>query len=493
MEQGPKKLSFPVKENIPTRENRKGIALVLVLAFLVLITVLVIAFFSTVSTELSGAKGYASETTAQQLANSASQTVIGIIGAATSGSDAQGNPTAWVSQPGMIRTYSTSGTTYYKLYSSGSMTVTSGFQGYNPGGDLDSQWDKKPALYTDLNSPLTDGTGGLMFPIVDPRALTSDTSTSIQGFNYTAAIDGVVTAGTSSNQTAQRLPMPAAWLYVLQNGSIVAPDAQASGANVATFSTSGTNAPSASNPIVGRVAFWTDDETSKINVNTASEGAYWDTPRANSTYDATQLASNQPTGNEFQRYPGHPATTCLSPVFGSLLPVVHTGSNNTFSQFEPYYEMNPRLNWNTPNANLGSQAGTVKAIATVSGTIQATGTLQVRSDRLYASLDEYLFQSGSSTPRTVNPPAPAPAAAAFTNSLMEKAKFFITATSRAPDVNPFNQPQIVMWPINVSGTARTLLDQTLAFCGSVNGYPYYFQRQNSFSPTNDLPATPAAG
>ena len=31
-------------------------------------------------------------------------------------------------------------------------------------------------------------------------------------------------------------------------------------------------------PLAGRTAFWSDDEASKLKVNTATEGTFWDTP-----------------------------------------------------------------------------------------------------------------------------------------------------------------------------------------------------------------------
>ncbi|MDD5351496.1 MAG: hypothetical protein PHQ12_14890, partial [Chthoniobacteraceae bacterium] len=88
-----------------------------------LITALVIAFFSSVMTELSGAKSYASGMTAKQLADSAVQTAMGQIQLATSG-DAT---VAWASQPGMIRTYDNTGAALanYKLYSSDNMIAAS--------------------------------------------------------------------------------------------------------------------------------------------------------------------------------------------------------------------------------------------------------------------------------------------------------------------------------------------------------------------------------
>src|ERR1700722_5672598 len=82
-------------------KREMGVALVLVLAFLVLITVLVLAFFSSVTTELTGAKSYSSGVTTKQLADSTVQMTIGAISQATS----HGTTVAWASQPGMIRTY----------------------------------------------------------------------------------------------------------------------------------------------------------------------------------------------------------------------------------------------------------------------------------------------------------------------------------------------------------------------------------------------------
>ena len=66
--------------------------------------------------------------------------------------------------------------------------------------------------------------------------------------------------------------------------------------------------------MVARLGFWTDDESTKINVNTAAEGILWDKPKANTDL-GKQWSQFQPVINEVQRYPGHPATTSLSSVF----------------------------------------------------------------------------------------------------------------------------------------------------------------------------------
>ncbi|MEJ0000336.1 MAG: hypothetical protein WDO13_14955, partial [Verrucomicrobiota bacterium] len=86
------------------------------------------------------------------------------------------------------------------------------------------------------------------------------------------------------------------------------PDTDTGGTTV-TFRNSPIS-PASGDPIVGRIAFWTDDETGKININTASEGAYnnsstyatsfSDTPRVCTPYDLN-LEKSPACQNEFQR------------------------------------------------------------------------------------------------------------------------------------------------------------------------------------------------
>ena len=150
------------------RSSDRGVALVIVLAFLVLISVLVIAFFSSVTTELESSKSYAFGANARQLADTSVQTIMGQIRDATT----KGSKVAWASQPGMIRTYDDSGDplSYYKLYSSENMIVTkSQIQSYTPGSDVDPAWNTKPGLFADLNTPVlvsdTANTTGELLPL----------------------------------------------------------------------------------------------------------------------------------------------------------------------------------------------------------------------------------------------------------------------------------------------------------------------------------------
>jgi len=523
--------------------SRRGVALLLVLSCLVLLAALILGFLLSGQNNLKSSKLYANGSSVRTLADSTVSLVMAQIQQATS----NGTTVAWASQPGMIRTYDNMGAplTNYRLYSWGALTATGAFDPNTDAAELTgtSTWYNNPALYYDLNQPVTDSNGLLHFPIIDgnPADFTTYTTTSgslvntysingvtpgIEGFwvnQANATTAGAMgpainsTTNTASNHNTTDVPMPVKWLYVLQDGTIVAPT-NPTGTKVTV------TGASVANPIVGRIAYWTDDETSKVNINTASEGVYWDTPRTNGAFEKSNLATNQPTQNEFQRYPGHPAMTSLSTVLGSVLGTPSTlyngmGSNPyTANNFKPYFVLAPKLNMGSTGqtTNLGSNAGT-QAATTVSGTTAVgIGTTSFKtSERLYASVDELAFESGlanglgaalpggtavtatGSYVRTTNnnganatiAAANSSAASSTTGQFLEKARFFLTASSRAPDVNLFNQPRVVCWPIPLSATNQTPTDQTILWCGKINNKIYYFSRSRNDDPTNDLPVT----
>ncbi len=414
-------------------------ALIIVLGSLVMICAIVLAFLGSVRTELRSSKFYADGSSVRMLADSSVNLVIGQIKEATQGRSSTGKALAWASQPGMIRLYDTSGNAagYYKLYSSAVMTGSSAF---TPADDaVPITWASNPGLYTDLNQPILNiGSGSLQYPIVHPGAQ----SAGVEGFSIQEA------PGATLIQPA---PMPVRWLYVLQDGQIVAPTSGA-GEQVALAS-------SEANPAVARIAFWTDDETCKVNINTASEGSFWDSPRANSANEVA-LALSPPTQQEFQRYPGHPATTSLSPVLGWKLPVLANTDPAT------YYTLTPRVN------DGGSKAGTIDMKTAVKITPD--------KDRLYATVDEFEFRPDRKklTNSSIN----------LSSDDLEKVRFFLTANSRAPDVNLFNRPRVGIWPVHATDDTnhRTIYDRLIAFCGTIGSKGYYFQRRDPDSPTTDL-------
>ena len=255
-----------------------GFVLIIALGALALMAILIVSLLEGATHQGRGAESAATIAREKMLADSAAALVIGQIQAASTQSEV-----AWISQPGLIRTFAVAKSRQpaecYKLYSASSLTDSSGSVNFLA-ADVPATWNStgNQNLYVDLNAPTSTSlfSGTALYPILDPGALTG-----VQGVSSDT---GAVT-------------MPVMWLYELQDGTLGP-------------ASNGTKA----NPIVGRIAFWTDDETSKININTAGIGSSWNTPRANSTDDVA-WATTQPAAGEFSRYPGHPAMTSLFPAF----------------------------------------------------------------------------------------------------------------------------------------------------------------------------------
>ena len=531
-----------IPRSMPPRPATRGAALIITLAVLVLVTFLIMALFVTVSSERMESSASASKGDSDQLAAGVIDLVKATITQATAGYESNAGTgaldtskrTAWASQPGLIRTWSESGTPYrsYRLYSGcNSVTDTIAVD-----GALDVAADAPPAgwksggapynaIWSDLNSPAATA-AGLSYPIVTPPADSNAGSSAIDAANgvptdnpATAAQEGVqgfsitnapgYSAGTAS-VTNNPAPMVVKWLYVLKDGTFVSPTGTGAVANVV--------GASKSNPIVGRVAYWTDDETCKVNINTASEGSYWDVPKSAGKQEIA-LGANAPVQNEWQRIPGHPATTSLSAVFEEF-------SGRTAGDFQNILSLTPRAAWG------GSENGTkpmgLPAIFNPGGwtypeptnaTVPPLPTsIILPTRRLYATVDELFFSPQMvASSRTTN-----------SNLLSEddvaRRTFFLTASSRAPDVNIFEQPRVSLWPItwiNTGdwGTSRTgsalpprpsgdpsvaqitgtvppsLLpaERLIAFASSIGRpaasgipYRYFFTRQLAMDPEHDF-------
>ncbi len=497
------------------RPATRGAALIITLAVLVLVTFLIMALFVTVSSERMESSASASKGDADQLAAGVVDLVKATITQATAGYESNAGTgaldtskrTAWASQPGLIRTWSESGAPYrsYRLYSGGnSATDTIAVD-----GSLNVATDAPPAgwksggapynaIWSDLNSPAATGTG-LSYPIVTPPgdtnsgSVATDTNNGVPTDNpATAAQEGVqgfsitnapgFSAGTAS-ATNNPAPMPVKWLYVLKDGTFVSPTGTGDVANVA--------GASKSNPIVGRVAYWTDDETCKVNINTASEGVYWDKPYGNNREESGLLTTpptlgfslSIPSTGEFQRLPGHPAFTSLSAVFGGTnwlqRPEIGFGpegasaySGGTFANnIIPYYNLVPRI------GDGGTRGGTRFILdPSISG-----NSIVLDSDRLYASANELLFN-----------PARLDNNLALTPERIKQAQFFTTTTSKAPETTLLEQPRVSLWPLQQAATVRNAKDRLLAYCATVKGSagdnPYYFQRISEWQ-SNDSPGS----
>lgn len=431
--------------------DRKGpppegaFAIVVVLTLIALLTLLIFAILSLSTDELRGARIYSDGLTARQYYETGVNFTISQLRLGTQQDEEASGRELWASQPGAIRRFYEDGgfDRAYKLYSDDEMVVRDESELIH---DLAPQeWNdpENDIHFVDLNKPIVRRNEldplqpeRITFPIVDPRALKA----RVHGFDIDkdAPINGVVVEG---DDTELRAPMPVRWLYILADGTVgnLNEEGRFVGPAQATRM----------NPIVGRVAFWADDESCKININTATEPTPWDTPRAISK-DDMDYGKYQPANHEFQRYPGHPATTALSTV---IFPDGRFG----VSEKEMLYGVLPR----------------VVAGGTRSGVSRPGHWLTPDSDRLYATVDEFLFYPNRLQQSLITPDE------------LRSRRFFLTATSRAPELNPRGQPKVAIWPLGYGNYPRTAYDHLAAFCATIGDELYAFQRANQNHATHD--------
>lgn len=471
----------------------RGMALVMVVSVLTLATVLLLALLSTTQTELKSTVAFADGSSARLNADTAVNIVINQIQKASRQDAGTAGYETWTSQPGMARQYQQTGDLLSgnKLYSDQNMTETS--EAAIIADTPEANWNTKPDHYVDLNEPVLRADPAnpgaaprVFFPIMDPRAYSGDPLRSVEGFSYTqsangtsgAALGGVVLPGGGTGDN-QRLPMPVEWLYMLKDGTLGYLDTNRK------FVGAGGVKATAQNPIVSRLAFWTDDESTKININTAGEGTFWDTPRLYHVRDG-DWARYQPMNYEYQRYPGHPATVCMSTLLfpgQDMNPLASDAANfqKALDFKEKIYDLMPKI---LPG---GSKAGSVLVPAGRNFTPTAFAEVQnALRERLFATVDEFLLRPTMGTGgmrEEIDLDLDGAWSGLSRAELVERLRPFLTARSRSPELNPFGMPKVAMWPLhsNVTEDYRTVFDRTIAYCGSIAGKPYYFTRQDSTS------------
>lgn len=505
--------SVPGKAPSGNNQRRRGVALLTVLTIVSLATILILTFFQLAQNEMVASDSYNNGLEAQQIAEQAVNMVIRQIRVATSG---KGN--AWASQPGAIRAWDPDGEFLagYKLYSDDAMIVTSKEELVDPDYDEMINWDGEPWRFVDLNEPVVRGEK-VYYPIVDPMATLTpvwnyelgEDDRGVEGFfimsqdlgnralkflGSGSVADGPMQNAldkvTANDGLAWRtLPMPAQWIYQLKDGSLGYLNSSRQFTSVA-----GGSAPTEENPIVARFAFWTDDETAKLNPNVHAGGAAWATPMAGGDIDRN-LGRFQPAQHEWQRYPGHPATTHIAPVLAPGIPDITYQRDN----MEMIFGLVPRI------VGGGSMSGTRKV--NPNDPAERNGLIADK-DRLYASLDEFLLEPGlqGSNPEMREPNVfPDPGQnfgggrdAEEMQEHLERTKFFLTVTSKAPEVTLFNTPRISIWPTHWDGAPThddeehwTPFDKLIRFCAELGGpvgerFKYHFQRYNADSATADI-------
>lgn len=543
--------------------RRRGMALIIVIGALALATMLLLAMFSLTESEYKSTQSYVAGLSAKQYADTATAIVQAQIQNGQVARDPAGNPITnpspaariiHATQPGMVRVYNANGSfkEAYKLYSSSTMKVNGPNESdiFSANSVAPSNWDSQPARYVDLNEPvvrpsLGGGAAGsdpvsVYYPVIDARAAYNFSgpqyaagttpppggkTTQLEGFVYgnttanIGAADPVTyaTAKTNiavTNATQTRLPMPVEWIYFLQDGTMGTLNAS----NTFVSASSSVN-PTVENPMVARVAFWTDDESCKININTASEPTFMAPPYY--YHERDRRWANYPAAAfEYQRYPGHPATVALSTVLAPYMrldtvrpdddgfPVSDKGSIVSIKEY--IYNLAPKI------AMGGSLSGTVpfmnddfsNANGEVGlGNTQPINNAVARAERLYASVDEMLFQdsgynAGSGRVAARYPlTGGAAGTVLFDHDTLERSRFFLTAHSRAPEFSIYGLPRVCIWPVADGEAAnnprRTNFDTMVALCATLQtgsqtttgtsiAGSYFFRRAQAHHASHDV-------
>ncbi|MFZ4599774.1 MAG: hypothetical protein ACOYNN_14110, partial [Terrimicrobiaceae bacterium] len=196
----------------------RGMSLVITLAFIVIITVLVVGLAEMVGISRMSAASFIERSQADQYARTAVETVIATLNAQTA--DPAKN---WISQPGQI---------------------IAGQQQDNPAtGTIDERKILSEVI------PLHSG--------VAPEPVPANPVLHPPDLNVVTYRDPLTRVITNKQDAATGNPqeMKAAWIYIRKNGDL-------------DFSQT-PDTTLTENPIVGRYAYWTDDESSKINYNIA--------------------------------------------------------------------------------------------------------------------------------------------------------------------------------------------------------------------------------
>ncbi len=204
------------------RWNESAAAIVITLIFLALISVMIIAMSDMVRVDRGSSVSYVNQLTAEQMAQRGINHVVATLNKETG--DISRN---WITQPGQL---------------------VIGAEQDNPATEVDERKVLTNPVMGEAGPhdsrivPLHSGTA----PAVTPsRPLFAPPNLNLQlwGSNGDYLIDN---SGT---------PMNVKWIYVRENG-----DLDPSDEPVLT---------NTNNPIIGRYAFWTDDESTKINLNLA--------------------------------------------------------------------------------------------------------------------------------------------------------------------------------------------------------------------------------
>ena len=506
----PEKLRF---KNLVNRD-KKGVALITVLTVMALTTILVLTFFSLATSEQRASNTYSHGLHAHQVAETAVNLVIAQIREGTY-TEVPGTSLsqrkAWACQPGAIRRWDNKGVldNVFKLYSDEEMVADDVKSLQDDYSDLRG-WSKKPAHYVDLNEPVIRGEK-VYYPVVHPAATVvpnwpkkipgEEDDNGVEGFSFSVLDVESGEFGEKATKVVEQangvkleghLALPVQWLYQLADGTVGVLNSSGSDSSGYEFKAiSGSGKPSEKNQMVARFAFWADDESQKLNLNTHAGGLAWDIPKAGGELDM-DMGRHQPAQKEWQRYPGHPATTHLGTALSpGIIDIVYDRD-----AMEMLYDVVPRV------VGGGSESGT-RLIDTRDPKEQ--NGLVPDTEPLFPSIDDMIMRSDREQHEYPDANGSAIPAQELSEYL-ERSKFFITVNSRAPEVNMFNLPRVAIWPIfnadratgNQSEYMKKLspFDRLIHYCASVGGtsaedrYDYIFRREKADSTTFDYDGIP---
>lgn len=205
----------------PNRSRRnRGAALVITLSVLVLMSIIVISLSDIMRIERGASRSHLENARAEMLAQTGAAKVLAQLRVATA--DTSRN---WISQPGQL--------VASNAVTSSAKTVVDPALPLSSGAPVNVKSDFVPAVLrpAQLNIPTFEqGVAGAIPP-------------------------HLITNLPDPNDATKAVPMAVRWIYVRQDGTEDLAEQP-----VMTTTT---------NPIVGRYAYWTDDESSKVNYNLA--------------------------------------------------------------------------------------------------------------------------------------------------------------------------------------------------------------------------------
>ena len=288
--------------NAPREES--GVALVISLAFIVMLTVVVVGLMESMRTDRPAAGEYVERARAAQFAQSGVEQVIGTLQQLTA--DTNRN---WISQPGQI-------------------VVGAAADNTNTAVD-----ERKVLQYS---VPLSSGAAGTL----PPGGSASNAFFTSPNLNVPTLRDPTtyLIAETSNGSTPQ---LQVSWIYVKQDGTPSRTLQPNTASNPTAYQwTDNPNYASDTTPVVGRYAYWADDESSKINYNIA-----WGR-------DAASVAADIPAGS-----PTKIDLTALTGMTSTMADALHTYITNSNSTTLPYAFFNTpedarKLNTQTNTAGI---------------------------------------------------------------------------------------------------------------------------------------------